>query len=86
MNGKAFGVLVASAVVALAGGTALAAQQEGTAGAKACYRKACGESIKGHKGTCGGTKAEGLVNEKACTDAGGVWTTADEAEQLKKNH
>lgn len=83
MNGKMFGMLVVSAVVGLAGGTALADHHEGTA-EKGCYRKHCGGSVTGYKGSCGGTKVDALASEKACTDAGGAWTTASAAEAFKK--
>lgn len=83
MNGKLFGALVVSAVVGLAGGVALADHHEGKA-EKGCYRKSCGESVKGHKGMCGGTKVDGVTSEKDCTDAGGAWTTAKAAEAFKK--
>lgn len=82
MKRSTFGALVASAVVGLAGGTvAFAAHHEGEA--KACYRPECGKSVKGHEGKCGGTKVDALTTEAACTEAGGVWVTAAEAEKLK---
>ena len=80
MNGKMFGALVAGAVLAMGAG---AASAESAADARACYRKSCGESVKGHAGTCAGSKVAELTTEKACTDAGGVWITADEAKKLK---
>ncbi|MBX3027348.1 hypothetical protein KF840_20815 [bacterium] len=79
MNGKVFGALVAGAILAL-GGAARAADE---GDAKACYRKSCGESIKGHAGMCAGSKVPELKSEKDCTDAGGAWVTADEAAKLK---
>ena len=80
MNGKVFGALVAGAVLALGAG---AASAESAAEAKACYRKSCGESVKGHTGMCAGSKVAELKSEKDCTDAGGVWITADDAAKLK---
>lgn len=82
MNGKVFAALVAGAVVALSG-SATAEEQQAAADEKACYRKSCGGSVKGHSGSCGGTKVDALTTEKECTDAGGVWVTAAEAEKLK---
>jgi len=79
MNGKVFGALVAGAVLALSAGSARAADE----GDKACYRKSCGDSIKGHSGTCAGSKAGDLKSEKDCTAAGGAWLSADEAKKLK---
>ena len=80
MNGKMFGALVAGAVLALGTG---AASAESAAEAKACYRKSCGESIKGHSGSCAGTQAADVKTEKECTDAGGAWVTAADAAKLK---
>jgi hypothetical protein len=80
MNGKVFGALVAGAVLALGAGAGRAAE-EGEA--KACYRKSCGESVKGHAGMCAGSKVAELKTEKECTDAGGAWLTAAEAAKLK---
>jgi hypothetical protein len=79
MNGKVFGALVAGAVLAL--GAAQARADE--AADKACYRKSCGESVKGHSGNCAGTKVAELTTEKDCTAAGGVWVTAADAAKLK---
>jgi hypothetical protein len=84
MKRATFGALVASAVVGLVGGTAAFAQMEG-AEAKACYRKTCGKSVKGHEGKCGGTKVDGIRDQAACEAAGGAWTTEQDAEQYKKN-
>ena len=84
MNGKMFGALVVSAVVGLAGGAALADHHEGGTAEKGCYRKHCGGSVTGYKGSCGGTKVDALSSEKACTDAGGAWTTETAAEAFKK--
>jgi hypothetical protein len=82
MKRSTFGALVASAVMGMVGGTpALAAHHEGEA--KACYRPECGKSVKGHEGKCGGTKVDALTTEEACTEAGGKWVTAAEAEKLK---
>lgn len=80
MNGKVFGALVAGAVLALGSAVAHAAD-EGEA--KACYRKSCGESVKGHAGMCAGSKVPELKSEKDCSDAGGAWITAAEAAKLK---
>ena len=80
MNGKVFGALVAGAVLALSAGSARAADE---ADAKACYRKSCGESVKGHTGMCSGSKVAELKTEKECTAAGGAWITADDAKKLK---
>ena len=80
MNGKMFGALVAGAVLAFGAGAARAADE---ADAKACYRKSCGDSVKGHTGSCAGSKVAELKTEKDCTAAGGVWATADEAKNLK---
>ena len=76
MNSRIFGALV----LAMAGGAAAAEQ---AAADKACYRKSCGSSVKGHAGSCAGSKVEALKDEKSCTEAGGVWLTADEASKLK---
>ncbi len=80
MNVKVFAALVAGAVVALSGSVRAEEQQ---ADEKACYRKSCGGSVKGHSGSCGGTKVDAITSEKECTDAGGAWVTAAEAEKLK---
>ena len=80
MNTRMFGALLAGAVLAMGGGAAAADQ---AAADKACYRKSCGSSVKGHSGSCAGSKVDGLKDEKACTEAGGVWLTADEAAKLK---
>ena len=80
MNGKVFGALVAGAVLALSAGSVRAADE---GDAKACYRKTCGESIKGHTGMCAGSKVAALKTEKDCTAAGGAWITAAEADKLK---
>ena len=80
MNGKVFGALVAGAVLALGTGTARAADE---ADAKACYRKTCGESVKGHAGMGAGSKVAELKSEKDCTAAGGAWVTAADAAKLK---
>ena len=83
MKRSSFGALVASAVVGLVAGNAALAQAGG-ADAKACYRTHCGKSVKGHEGKCGGTKVDGIQDEASCTEAGGVWTTAKDAEKYKK--
>jgi len=80
MNNKSFGALIATAVAAMV--TGVYADHHAT-DAKACYRKSCGTSVKGHAGSCGGTAVPELKDEKACTDAGGVWVTEAEAEKLK---
>lgn len=80
MNGKVFGALVAGAVLAFGAGSARAADE---ADAKACYRKSCGESVKGHAGMCAGSKVAELKSEKDCTTAGGVWVSAADAAKLK---
>ena len=85
MKRSTFGALVASAVVGLVGGSAALAQA-GSADAKACYRTHCGKSVAGHEGKCGGTAVTDLKDEKACTAAGGAWTTAADAEKFKKKH
>jgi hypothetical protein len=77
------GILAAGAVATLVGSTAFAAE-DSMADAKACYRTHCGSSVEGHKGKCGGTKVDDLKDEKACTDAGGAWTTAADAKQYEK--
>jgi hypothetical protein len=86
MKRRMLGVLAAGAVATLIGSTALAeGEAAGSTGdAKACYRTECGKSVKGHEGKCGGTKVEGVSAEKACTDAGGAWTTAADAKQYAK--
>ncbi|MFN8644739.1 MAG: hypothetical protein U0802_24895 [Candidatus Binatia bacterium] len=81
MNGKVFGAMVAGALLALGAGAARAADE--AADAKACYRKSCGESVKGHNGMCSGTKVADLKTEKDCTAAGGGWMTAADAAKLK---
>jgi uncharacterized low-complexity protein len=79
-----FGVLAAGAVASMLGSAAYAEDKAPAAGdAKACYRTACGKSVKGHEGKCGGTKVDALTTEKVCTDAGGAWTTAADAEKYK---
>jgi hypothetical protein len=82
MKKATFGALVASAVVGLVGGLATVAQADSHA-EKACYRTKCGESVKGHKGKCGGTKVDGIADEAACTAAGGAWTTAEDAKKYE---
>jgi hypothetical protein len=79
-----FGVLVASAVAGLMGSAAAMAEDHG-GDAKACYRSHCGKSVKGHEGKCGGTKVDGVGDQKACEAAGGAWATAHEAEKFKKH-
>ena len=84
MKISTFGAIVASTVVGLAGSMAFA--EAGAMDAKACYRPHCGKSIKGHEGKCGGTLVTDLTSEKACTDAGGAWTTGADAAKFKKKH
>ena len=84
MKRSMLGVLAAGAVASMLGGTALAEDKAaGSADAKACYRTACGKSVKGHEGKCGGTKVDAISEEKACTDAGGAWTTAADAKKYE---
>jgi hypothetical protein len=80
MKGTTFGALLAGAMLAL-GGTALADNHE--ADAKGCYRKSCGSSVKGHSGSCAGTRVEAVKDEKTCSDAGGAWLTAADAAKIK---
>jgi hypothetical protein len=84
MKSSTFGALAASAVLGLIGSVALAptahAEEE-----KGCYRKACGKSVTGHEGKCGGTKVDALADQAACEAAGGAWTTAADAKQFEKN-
>jgi hypothetical protein len=82
MTKTTFGMLVAGAMATFA--TGVLAPQTAAADDKACYRKHCGKSITGHEGQCGGTKVDGLTDQKACEAAGGAWTTATEAEAFKK--
>lgn len=85
MKRSMLGILAAGAVASMVGSTALAADAPaGGTDAKACYRTECGKSVKGHAGKCGGTKVDGVSEEKACTDAGGAWTTAAEAKKYEK--
>lgn len=85
MKRSTFGLLVAGAVAGLiSGSAALAAEAPGAADAKACYRSQCGKSVKGHEGKCGGTKVDGISDQKTCESAGGAWATAAEAEKFKK--
>ena len=77
------GILAASAVASLLGTAAFAAEgaDGGKGGDKACYRPSCANSVKGHEGTCSGTRIDELKDEAACKDAGGAWTTAAEAKK-----
>jgi len=85
MKRSMLGILAAGAVASMIGSTAFAAgEATGSMDAKACYRTECGKSVKGHEGKCGGTKVDGVSAEKMCTDAGGAWTTATDAEKYKK--
>jgi hypothetical protein len=84
MKSSTFGALAAGAVLGLLGaGIASATEHEGEE--KACYRTACGKSVKGHEGKCGGTKVDAITDEAACKAAGGAWTTAADAKQYEKN-
>ena len=85
MKRSRLGILAAGAVASMIGTTALAGDTAAASGgdAKACYRTKCGKSVKGHEGKCGGTKVEGVGAEKACTDAGGAWTTAADAKKYE---
>jgi len=80
MKSTTFGALLAGALLAL-GGPALADNHEGDA--KGCYRKTCGSSVKGHAGSCAGTKVDAVKDEKTCSDAGGAWVTVADAAKLK---
>lgn len=82
MNNKSFGALIATAVAALVTGV-VSTDSAQAADAKACYRKSCGSSVKGHAGSCAGTKVAEITDEKACTEAGGVWVTEADAAKLK---
>ena len=84
MQRSAFGALVAGAVVALAGHFA-AAPAAHAEDEKACYRTKCGKSVKGHEGSCGGTKVEEITDQATCEKAGGAWTTAAEAKKFEQN-
>ena len=86
MKRSMLGILAAGAVATLIGSSALAeSEAAGSTGeAKSCYRTECGKSVKGHEGKCGGTKVDGVSAEKACTDAGGAWTTATDAKKYAK--
>jgi hypothetical protein len=84
MKGSRIGILAAGAVAGLLGSSALAESHlSKEAGDKACYRTHCGKSVKGHEGKCGGTKVEGITQEKACQEAGGAWTTAADAKKFE---
>ena len=85
MKTSKLGVLAASAVLGMVGSAALVSSAAAD-DAKACYRTHCGNSIAGNEGKCGGTAAAELKDEKACTAAGGAWTTAADAEKFKKKH
>ena len=85
MKANLFGVLVASAVASLVSSAAFAPQATaGSSEPKACYRKHCGKSIKGHEGQCAGTKVDDITSKKACHKAGGAWATEDAAAKYKK--
>lgn len=86
MRNSMFGVLAAGAVAGLVGSVAVGgAEQMGGSEAKACYRTQCGKSVKGHEGKCGGTKVDGVVEQKACEGLGGAWTTETDAAKYKKS-
>jgi hypothetical protein len=84
MKASKLGVLAASAALGMIGSVALV-QGAAADDAKACYRTHCGKSVKGHEGKCGGTAVKDIKDEKACTDAGGAWTTEADAAKYKKN-
>jgi hypothetical protein len=84
MKASKLGVLAASAVLGMLGSVALV-QGAAADDAKACYRTHCGKSVKGHEGKCGGTAVSDIKDEKACTAAGGAWTTEADAAKYKKN-
>jgi hypothetical protein len=84
MKSSRFGLIVASAVAGLVGSGTFAQAGAAEHGEdKGCYRKHCGSSVKGHEGTCGGTKVDAITDQKTCEDAGGAWATAKEAEKYK---
>lgn len=83
MKTAKLGLVVASAVAGLLGSNVLAADAPENGSAKACYRTQCGKSVKGYDGQCGGTKVEGITDQKTCETAGGAWATADEAAKYK---
>ena len=83
MQRSTFGALVASAVVGLAGSFAVASAAHAE-DAKACYRSHCGNSVKGHEGSCSGSKVEELKDQASCEKAGGAWTTAAEAKKFEE--
>jgi hypothetical protein len=83
MQRSSFGALVASAVVGLAGSFAVVPVAHAEE-AKACYHGSCAKSVKGHESDCAGTKVEDIKDQAACEKAGGVWTTAAEAQKLQK--
>ena len=82
MKTSKLGMLAASAVLGMIGSAALVTSASAD-DAKACYRTTCGKSVKGHEGKCGGTKVEGVSEEKSCTDAGGAWTTAGRRQEVR---
>ena len=84
MTKGTFGALAAGAVASLLGSAAFAGSETGNSAVKACFRQHCGKSIKGYEGQCGGTKVDGLSDEKACAAVGGAWTTEGDAEKFKK--
>jgi hypothetical protein len=84
MRISTFGAIVAGTVMSLAGSLALA--ESHATDAKACYRKSCGSSVKGHEGKCSGTKVAALTTQAACEAAGGAWVTAAEAKTFEDTH
>jgi hypothetical protein len=80
MKTSKLGLLAASAVLGVMGGTLLASGASADE-ARACYRTHCGKAITGHDGKCGGTLVADLTDEKSCEVAGGDWTTAANAKQ-----
>ncbi len=86
MKVSKLGILAASAMASLIGTATFAAEDMAgsTDADKACYRSSCGKSVKGHAGKCGGTMVDDVKDQATCEGAGGAWTTATAAEELKK--
>jgi hypothetical protein len=76
---------MAGAVASLLGSAALAADAPAGGAAKACYRTHCGKSVTGYEGQCGGTRVDGITDQKTCESAGGAWTTEADAVKFKKS-
>jgi hypothetical protein len=84
MRSKKFGMLVAGAVAGMIGSSIVVEPaRAGEGDAKGCYRKHCGTSVKGHDGMCGGTKVEGIKDQKTCEEAGGAWSSEADAAKMK---